>query len=59
MSLPTSSQSWTQQRLGHHSPGFTLDVYSHAFPSQQREAARRFAQTVFGSGSGASPEPSE
>jgi integrase len=45
-----------QERLGHHSPGFTLDVYSHVFPSQQREAAARFAALVHGS---ASPEPRE
>lgn len=35
-----------QERLGHHSPGFTLDVYNDAFPSQQREAAEGFAALV-------------
>ena len=41
-----------QERLGHHSPGFTLETYTDAFPSQQREAARRFAALVAGTGDG-------
>ena len=32
-----------QERLGHHSAGFTLDFYGGTFPAQQREAAERFA----------------
>lgn len=37
-----------QERLGHHSAGFTLDNYGGTFPSQHREAAERFAQTLGG-----------
>lgn len=35
-----------QERVGHHSAGFTLDNYGGTFPSQHREAAERFAQLV-------------
>jgi integrase len=35
-----------QERVGHHSAGFTLDNYGGTFPSQHQEAARRFAVLV-------------
>lgn len=35
-----------QERVGHHSAGFTLDNYGGTFPSQHREAAARFAALV-------------
>lgn len=35
-----------QERVGHHSAGFTLDNYGGTFPSQHREAADRFAALV-------------
>ncbi len=40
-----------QKILGHATPGFTLSFYTHAFPSQQREAVERFASLVSGHGS--------
>jgi len=36
------------ERLGHASVGFTLDVYAHATPDMQAEAAATFASLVFG-----------
>jgi len=36
------------ERLGHASVGFTLDVYAHATPGWQAEAAETFAGLVFG-----------
>jgi len=35
-----------QERVGHHSAGFTLDNYGGTFPSQHRDAADRFAALV-------------
>ena len=35
-----------QERVGHHSAGFTLDNYGGTFPAQHQEAARRFAALV-------------
>ena len=35
-------------RLGHASVGFTLDVYAHATPGWQAEAAATVAELVFG-----------
>ena len=32
-----------QERLGHSTVAFTLDVYSHAVPALQEEAAERVA----------------
>jgi integrase len=37
------------ERLGHATVSLTLDVYSHAVPHMQREAALRIGDTVFGS----------
>jgi hypothetical protein len=31
------------ERLGHASVAFTLDVYSHAIPAMEEEAAERIA----------------
>lgn len=39
------------ERLGHATIAMTLDVYSHAIPSLQKEAAARIAQLVFKSAS--------
>ena len=36
------------ERLGHSTVAFTLDVYSHAVPALQEEAADRIAALVFG-----------
>ena len=32
-----------QERLGHSSVAFTLDIYSHALPTMQGEAAQKVA----------------
>ena len=32
-----------QERLGHSSVAFTLDIYSHAIPTMQGEAAQKVA----------------
>jgi integrase len=37
------------ERLGHASVGFTLDVYAHALPGQQADAAAAVAALVAGS----------
>jgi integrase len=37
-----------QERVGHHSAGFTLDNYGGTFPAQHEEAARRFAALLNG-----------
>ena len=34
------------ETLGHATVGFTLDVYSHAIPAMQEEAAKTFAHLV-------------
>lgn len=36
------------ERLGHSTVAFTLDVYSHAVPALQQDAADRIADLVFG-----------
>jgi integrase len=36
------------ERLGHASVGFTLDVYAHAVPGWQAEAAATVADLTFG-----------
>lgn len=36
------------ERLGHSSVSITLDVYSHAIPAMQEEAAARVSAVVFG-----------
>lgn len=33
-------------RLGHSSPGFTLDVYRHSVPGAQEEAAAKLAAAL-------------
>jgi integrase len=38
------------ERLGHSTVAFTMDVYSHAIPSMEAEAAERIANLVRGSG---------
>ncbi len=35
-----------QERLGHHSSAFTMDVYAHVMPAMQAEAAAAFADLV-------------
>ncbi len=36
------------ETLGHATVGFTLDVYSHAIPAMQEEAAEQFASLISG-----------
>lgn len=36
------------ERLGHSTIALTLDVYSHALPTLQKEAADRVAALIFG-----------
>ena len=38
------------ERLGHSIVAFTMDVYSHAIPSMEAEAAETIANLVRGSG---------
>jgi len=38
------------ERLGHSTVAFTMDVYSHAIPSMEAEAAETIANLVRGSG---------
>jgi integrase len=38
------------ERLGHSKIAITLDIYSHALPTIQREAAERVASLIFGGG---------
>lgn len=48
------------ERLGHSTVSLTLDVYSHAVPHMQRDAADEIARVLFGSEgarSGSYPEP--
>jgi integrase len=40
--------TWDAKRLGHSSVGITVDVYAHAFPSDDRDAAERVAAVMFG-----------
>jgi integrase len=37
-----------QERMGHHSPAFTLERYGHLFPSMQREAADKIGELMGG-----------
>jgi integrase len=37
-----------QERLGHASIAITLDIYSHAIPALQSEAASQVADLIFG-----------
>jgi integrase len=37
-----------QERLGHSSVAFTLDIYSHALPSMQAKAAHTVAALIDG-----------
>lgn len=37
-----------QERLGHHSSAFTMDVYAHVMPAQQAEAAAVLAAAIGG-----------
>jgi integrase len=34
------------ERLGHASPGFTLNVYQHVLPGMQAEAAATFSRLL-------------
>ena len=36
------------ERLGHANPAFTLSVYQHLLPGMQADAAKAFAEAVFG-----------
>ena len=37
-----------QERLGHSTSSITLDIYSHAIPAMQEDAAQRVASLIFG-----------
>ncbi len=37
------------ERVGHAKVSITMDVYSHALPTLQREAAGKLAELVYGS----------
>lgn len=37
-----------QERLGHHSAAFTLDVYSAVIPAMQRDAVERLSEQIVG-----------
>jgi hypothetical protein len=37
-----------QERLGHHSAAFTLDVYSAVIPALQRDAVERLSDLIVG-----------
>jgi integrase len=37
-----------QERLGHSTPAFTLDVYSHVLPGMQEEAAKALESQILG-----------
>ena len=43
-------------RLGHATVAFTLDVYTHAIPQMQEEAADQIAELIFGSDGGGNKE---
>jgi integrase len=47
------------ERLGHATPGFTIDTYQHVLPGMQAEAARTFEQLVAPATRGASTEKPE
>jgi hypothetical protein len=38
-------------RLGHATTAFTMDIYTHAIPAIEHEAAEQIADLVFGIGS--------
>lgn len=48
-----------QERLGHHSAGFTLDRYAHAMPVAQQEAARLMGRLLFAEGEQEPPDAGE
>ena len=35
-----------QERLGHANISITMDVYAHALPSMQKDAARRISELL-------------
>lgn len=37
-----------QQRLGHKKIATTLDIYAHALPSMQQDAAQRLGALLYG-----------
>ena len=37
-----------QERLGHASVSFTMDVYQHVLPGMQAQAASTFGTAIFG-----------
>jgi hypothetical protein len=37
-------------RLGHATTAFTMDIYTHAIPAIEHEAAEQIADLVFGAG---------
>jgi hypothetical protein len=45
------------ERLGHTTVALTLDIYSHAIPAMQQEAAVTIAGLISGRGLGASANP--
>jgi integrase len=40
--------SFDQQRLGHKKIATTLDIYAHALPSMQQDAAQRLGALLYG-----------
>jgi integrase len=42
---------YIQSQLGHATPTVTLNVYAHLFETVNQEAARRFEDTIFKTGS--------
>ena len=42
---------WVSERLGHATTAFTSDVYTHAIPKLQEEAANRVADLIAGASS--------
>ena len=36
------------ERLGHATPGFTIDIYQHVLPGMQADAARTFEHLIIG-----------
>ncbi|MGD0997587.1 MAG: hypothetical protein ABR941_04630 [Thermoleophilia bacterium] len=43
----SAHQKVVQERLGHSTIAITLDIYSHAIPAMQEEAAALIAGLVF------------
>ena len=44
----TRLAAWRSERLGHSSVSITTDIYAHALPGWQRQAADAFAQAMEG-----------